>query len=135
MFKQLLGHQTHCHNRWTKRRDGDSLHPALWARFGRTVLVRAFGGADTDGTDQQLIAGEHRKMGLELVDNRVRLPEGRKWTELLRTCVRDLLYGMRQSDTHKAGTMRASGKMDSCDVTAALQILRNTRTAELANGE
>ena len=61
------------------------------------------------------------------------------WTELLRLCVRDLLsrevdargdgtHTLQQSTTLKADTMRASNKMDSCNIRAALQILQtNTR--------
>ena len=66
------------------------------------------------------------------------------WMELLRMYVRDLLSrgvdargdGTRtsqQSTTQKADTMRASDKMDSCNIRAASQILQaNTRAPQNA---
>ena len=69
------------------------------------------------------------------------------WTELLRLYVRDVLsrevdargggtHTLQQSPTLKADTMRASDKMHSCNIRAALQILQtnlrappNTQTA------
>ena len=78
-----------------------------------------------------------RKLSIELAGKRATLAETGAWTELLRMCVRDLLsfevdargdgtHTLQQSTTLKADTMRASDKMDSSNIRAALQILQTS---------
>ena len=64
---------THCHHRWVKRRDSESLQAELaaagWACLGPTLLVRAHDGsehADNDG----LTPGQRRKLSIELAGKR-----------------------------------------------------------------
>ena len=95
--------------------------------------------------DEGLTLGQRRRLSIELEGKRAALAETGAWMELLRFFVRDLLsrevfsrgYGthtLQQSTTLKADTMRASDKMDSCNIRAAFQILQTSaRTAELAN--
>ena len=145
ILEKLLQHHTHCHHHWVKRRDSESLQAelaaALWAWLGPTLLVRAYDGcehADNDG----LTPGQRRKLSIELAGKRATLAETGAWIELLRMYVRDLLsrevvaggdgtHTLQQSTTLKADTMRASDKMDSCNIRAALQILQtNTRAPQ-----
>ena len=140
-LKKLLQHHTNCRHQWVERRDYESLQAELaaarWAWLGPTLLVRAYGGehAVNDG----LTPRQRRKLSIELAGKRAAVAETGVWTELLRLYVRDMLtrevdargdgtHTMQQSTTLKADTMRASDKMDSCDIRAALQILQtNTR--------
>ena len=107
---------------------------ARWAWLGPTLLVRAYEGEEqVDG--KELTPGMRRKVSIELAGKRATLAETGEWIELLRLYVRDLLsfeigargdgtHTMQQSATLKAETMRASDKMDSCNIRAALQILQ-----------
>ena len=72
--------------------------------------------------------------------DRSTLAETGAWTELLRMYVRDLssrevdaggdgTCTLQQSTTLKADTMRASDKMDSCNIRAAVQILQTSTRA------
>ena len=82
---------------------------------------------------------QRRKWSIELAAKRAVLAETGAWMELLRPHVRDLLshvvdargdgtHTLQEGTTLKADTMRASDKMDSCNIRAALQILQvNTR--------
>ena len=100
--------------------------------FVTTLLARAYeGGEQADG--KELTPGMGRKVRIELAGRRATLAETGEWIELLRLYVRDLLsfeidargdgtHTMQQSATLKAETMRASDKMDSCNIRAALQI-------------
>ena len=103
--------------------------------------MRAYDGcehADNDG----LTPGQRRKLSIELAGKRATLAETGAWIVLLRMYVRDLLsrevvaggggtHTLQQSTTLKADTMRASDKMDSCNIRAALQILQtNTRAPQ-----
>ena len=133
LLKKLLQHHTNCHHQLVKRRDSETLKGELaaarWASLGPTLLVWACDG------------GEHarRKVSVELAGKRAALAETCAWTELLCLYVRDMLarevdargdgtHTLQQSTTLKADTMRASDKMDPCNVRAALQILQtNTR--------
>ena len=51
ILKKLLQHHTHCHHRWTVRRDSESLQAELaaarWAWLGPTLL-RAYDGEHAD---------------------------------------------------------------------------------------
>ena len=108
------------------------LQPDGW--FGPTLLVRAYEGSEqADG--EELTPGMRRKSSIELAGKRATLAETGAWPELLRMYVRDLLsfevdargegtHTLQQSTTLKADTMRASDKMDSCNIRAALQILQ-----------
>ena len=150
VFKKLLQHHTHCHHQWIKRRDSAShqadIAAARWAKLGPTLLVRAYDGgerADDDG----LTTEQRKKLSIELAGKRAALAETGAWTELLRLYLRDILtrevdprgdgtHTLQQSTTLKADAMRASDKMDSCNIRAALQILQtntcappNTQTA------
>ena len=95
--------------------------------------MRAHGGehAVNDG----LTPLQRRKVGLELAGKSAALAKTGAWTELLRLYVRDVLarevdargdgtHTLQQGTTLKADTMRASDKMDSCNIRAALQILQ-----------
>ena len=141
-LKKLLKHHTNCHHRWAKRRDSESLQAELaaarWAWLGPTLLVRAYDGGE-DAVNDGLTPGQRRKLSFELAGKRAALAETGTRTELLRLYVRDMLarevdargdgpHSLQQSTTLKADTMRASDKMDSCNIRAALQILQtNTR--------
>ena len=148
ILKKLLQHHTYCHHQWIKRRDPESLQAevaaARWAWLGTTLLVRAYEGSEqADG--EELTPGMRRKLSIELAGKRATLAETGAWTELLRMYVRDLLsfevdargngtHTLQQSTTLKADTMRASDKMDSCNIRAALHILQTSvRAAEHAN--
>ena len=105
------------------------------------MLVRAYeGGEQADG--KELTFGMRRKLSIELAGRRATLAETGEWIELLRLYVRDLLsfeidargdgthtHTVQQSATLKAETMRASDKMDSCNIRAALQILQTNARA------
>ena len=132
ILKKLLQH--HCHHQWVKRRDSESLQAELaaarWAWLGPTWLVRAYDvGEHADG--DELTPGQMRKLSIELAGKRPALAETGAWMGLLRMCVRDLLshevdargdgtHTLQQSTTPKADTMRASDKVDSCNIRAAL---------------
>ena len=63
ILKKLLQHHTHCHPRWAKRRDPESLQAEVaasrWAWLGPPLLVRASqGGAQADG--EELTPGMRR---------------------------------------------------------------------------
>ena len=103
--------------------------------------MRAYEGSEhADG--EELTPWMTRKLGIELAGKRATLAETGAWTELSRMYVRDLLSfevnalgdGTRtsqQSTTVKADTMRASDKMDCCNIEAALQIRQTSvRTAQ-----
>ena len=107
------------------------LAAAWWAWLGPTLLVRAYDvseHADNDG----LTPGQRRKPSVELAGKRATLAETGAWIDLLRLYVRDLLsrevfdargdgtHTLQQSTTLKADTMRASDKMDSCNIRALL---------------
>ena len=131
-------HHTHCHHQWTKRRDRGSLQAevaaARWAWLGPTLRVGASEGSEhADGGE--LTPGTRRKSSIELAGKRATLAETGAWTELLRMYVRDLLsfgvdargdgtHTLQQSTTLKADTMRASDKMDSCNIRAPLRSCR-----------
>ena len=112
---------------------------ARWAWLGPTLLVRADeGGEQADG--KELTPGMRLKLSIELAGRRAMLAETGEWIELLRLYVRDMLsfeigargdgtHTMQQSATLKAETMRASDKMDSCNIRAALQILQTNARA------
>ena len=99
---------------------------------------RAYDGGE-HAVDDGLTPGQRRKVSVESAGKRAALAETGAWTELLRLYVRDMLarehdargdgtHTLQQSTTLKADTMPASDKMDSCNIRAALQILRaNTR--------
>ena len=96
---------THCHHRWVKRRDSESLQAELaaegWACLGPTLLVRAYDGsehADNDG----LTPGQRRKLSIELAGKRATSAETGAWTELLRLYVRGMLA--REVDGRGDGT-------------------------------
>ena len=85
--------------------------------------------------DEGLTPRQRRKLSTELAGKRAALAETGAWMELLRLYVRDLLsrevfargdgtLTLQQSTTLKADTMRASDKMDSCSIRAALQMLQ-----------
>ena len=129
------------HHRWPKRRDSESLQAevaaAWWAWLGPTLLVLwAYDGSEhADG--EELTPGMMRKLSIELAGKRATLAETGACTELLRMYVRDLLscevdargdatHTLQQSTTLKADTMRASDKMDSRNIRAALQILQTS---------
>ena len=76
-------------------------------------------------------------MSVEFAGKRATLAETAAWVELLRLYVRDVLsrevdargdgtHTLQQSTTLKADTLRASVKMDSCNIRAALQILQTS---------
>ena len=100
--------------------------------------MRAYDGGE-DAVNDGLTPGQRRKLSVELAGKRAALAETGARTELLRLYVRDMLapevdargdgtHSLQQSTTLKADTMRASDKMDSCNIRAALQILQtNTR--------
>ena len=114
------------------------LAAARWAWLGPTLLVRAYDGGE-HAVDDGLTPGQRRKVSVALAGKRAALAETGAWTELLRLYVRDTLarevdargdgtHTLQQSTTLKADTMRASDKMDFCNIRAALQILQaNTR--------
>ena len=142
--KKLLQHHTHCHHHWTERRDSESLQAEVAAArrawLGPTLLAYE-GSEHADG--QELTPGMRGKLSIKLAGERATLAETGAWTELLRVYVRDLSsceVDARRWHAHlatlKADTMRASDKMDSCNIRAALQILQtsvrtpqNTETA------
>ena len=87
--------------------------------------MRAYEGSEQAGGDE---------LSIELAGKCATLAETGAWTELLRMYVRDLLtrevdargdgtHTLQHSTTLKADTMRASDKMDPCNIRAALQIL------------
>ena len=135
-------HHTNCHHQRVKRRDSESLKAELaaarWAWLGPTLLVRAHDGGEHAVDDGQT-PGQCRKVSVALAGKRAALAETGAWTELLRLYVRDMLtreldargdgaHTSQQSTTLKADAMRASDKMHSCNIRAALQILQtNTR--------
>ena len=135
LLKQLLQDHTNCHQQWAKRRDSESLKEELagarWAWLGPTLLERAYDGGEHAVNDGLI--------GLESAGKRAALAETGAWTELFRLYVRDMLareadargdgtHTLQQSTALKADTMRASDKMDSCNIRAALPILlTNTR--------
>ena len=101
--------------------------------------MRACDGGE-HAVDDGLTAGQRRKVSLQLTGKRASLAETGAWTELLRLSVRDRLarevdargdgtHALQQSTTLKADTMRASDKMDSCNIWAALQILQTSARA------
>ena len=114
------------------------LAAARWAWLGPTLLVRVYDGGE-HAVDDGLTPGQRRKVSVALAGKRAALAETGAWTELLRLYVRDTLarevdargdgtHTLQQSTTLKADTMRASDKMDFCNIRAALQILQaNTR--------
>ena len=144
ILKKLLQNHTRC-NRWKKRRDSESLHAefaaAGWAWLGPALLVRACGGSE-HGDDEGLTPGQRRKLSLDLAGKRAKLAGTCAWMELLRVYVRDLLSHevdargdgtrtLQRSSALKADRMRASDKVDSCNVRAAWRILQaNTRAPQ-----
>ena len=140
---KLLQYHTHCHHQWVKRHDSESLQAevaaARWAWLGPTVLVRAYEGGE-QADSKELTFGMRRKLSIELAGRRATLAETGEWIELLRLYVRDMLsfeidergdgtHTLQQIATLKAETMRASDKMDSCNIRAALQILQTNARA------
>ena len=93
---------------------------------GPTLVVRDYEGGE-QGDGEELTPGMRRKSSIELSGKRATLAETGAWTELLRMYVRDLLsfevdarsigtHTLQQSTTLMADTMRASDKMDSCNI-------------------
>ena len=129
ILKKLLQHHTHCHQSLKAE-----VAAPRWAWLGPTLLVRAYEGEEQVDA-KEVTPGMRRKMSIQLAGRRATLAETGEWIELLRLYVRDLLsfeigargdgtHTMQQSATLKAETMRASHKMDSCNIRAALQILQ-----------
>ena len=98
--------------------------------------MRAYDGGE-HADDEGLTPRLRRKLSIELAGKRATLAEKDAWIELLRVYVRDSLsrevdargdgtHTLQQSTTQKADTMRASDKMDSCNIIAALQILQTS---------
>ena len=138
VLKKLLQHHTNCHHQWVKRRDSESLKAELaaarWAWLGPTLLVRAYDVGE-HAVDDGLTPGQRRKVSVELAGKRAALAETGAWTELSRLYVRHMLArevdargdgtdALQQSTTLKADTMRASAKVDFCNIRAASQILQ-----------
>ena len=109
-------------------------------RAGSHVAGASDGSEHAD--DEGLTPGQRRKLSIELAGRRATLAETGSWIELLRLYVRDLLsrevdargdgaHTLQHSTTLKADTMRASDKMDSCNIRVASQILQtNTRAPQ-----
>ena len=101
--------------------------------------MRAYDGGE-HAVDDGLTPGQRRKVSVELARKRAALAETSAWTELLRLYVRDMLareldargdgtHTFPQSTTLKADRMRASDKMESCNIRTATQILQTNTQA------
>ena len=139
-LKEPSQHHTHCHHQRTKRRDPESLQAgvaaARWAWLGPALLVRAHEGSEqADG--EELTPGMKASSGQVNAQHWQKQARGQSscacTCAILLSCEMDArgdgTHTLQQSTTLKADTMRASDKMDSCNIRAALQMLQNSARA------